>query len=464
MPAQTPQGKKGSENKGKEKRKPVRRDPEKRREQNLRAQRKYREKLRERLDRLEALAEAAARSRGVENPPAVGTVSSKAAGTPAGGLSSSTTHPAAENLPSLDAAGVSAPSVSMANRGECQQFFPQSYEISSELAIWDPTTQISHFDEIPSVLGMWDTTAYTPQPDQPPSLALQCPSTHDTPSALSISDSTTLLSQSKPTPSALTSLDSPTHVDPSLITRGTYNDAPGLWWTTTFNCGCSKPHFQIQSKSPQSFSCGDFRVIRLQPSAPAADPYANNIRIDVICTISALFTLSDHVGIAEDVLCMDEAPSPFFRSDAESADNTVKENIVSTVRELFKKTLKPDLRPNKEQITVKHHPAIDIMPFPTLRKNLIIHQEEYDEDEFFHDFLTGLVCWGGAGIGKRDRDTSTGFVSTGTPWDFRSWEARTWFLKKYWALLGGDEGEIPRQTEWWRSIRGDEALEIEALG
>ena len=58
------------------------------------------------------------------------------------------------------------------------------------------------------------------------------------------------------------------------------------------------------------------------------------------------------------------------------------------------------------------------------------HQEEIDGDELFHDMLTGLVCWGGAGIGKKDREASTGYASTGTPWDVRSWEARVWFFEE----------------------------------
>ncbi|KAI4121308.1 MAG: hypothetical protein LQ338_006439 [Usnochroma carphineum] len=152
--------------------------------------------------------------------------------------------------------------------------------------------------------------------------------------------------------------------------------------------------------------------------------------------------------------------SPFFCSSAESADDMVKANMICTVQGIFN-TLKPDLRPSREQITVKHHPYIDILPFPTLRKNLIAHQEAIDEDEFFYDMLTGLVCWGGAGIGRKDREDSTGYTSTGTPWDCRSWEARVWFLKKYWTLLGGEDGELVRQSEWWRSVRGDDALDME---
>ena len=86
-----------------------------------------------------------------------------------------------------------------------------------------------------------------------------------------------------------------------------------------------------------------------------------------------------------------------------------------------------------------------------------MHQKEIDEDEFLNDTLTGLVCWGGAGTVKRDPDNVTGHAATGTPWDMRSWEAKVWFLKKYWRLLGGEEGELVRQSEWWRSVRGEEA-------
>ena len=170
-----------------------------------------------------------------------------------------------------------------------------------------------------------------------------------------------------------------------------------------------------------------------------------------------------HVGITEEMICAEKSLSPFFWPTAESADDMVKAYAIHTSQEIFK-ILKPDLRPSSEQITIRHHPYIDILPFPTLRSNLIAHQEEIDEDEFFHDMLNGLVCWGGAGVGKKDREESTGYASTGTPWDVRSWEARTWFLKKYWNLLGGEDGELVRQSEWWRNIRGDDMLDMEVHG
>ncbi|KAM6516357.1 hypothetical protein FALCPG4_014541 [Fusarium falciforme] len=39
----------------------------------------------------------------------------------------------------------------------------------------------------------------------------------------------------------------------------------------------------------------------------------------------------------------------------------------------------------------------------------------------------GLVCWGLISESGMDR---------GTPWDRRSWEAKGWFLRKWWWLVG----------------------------
>ena len=265
------------------------------------------------------------------------------------------------------------------------------------------------------------------------------------------------------TPAALSIWDPTTNVDPSLLVHDEKRDAPGPYLTTTIDCGCGSAHIQIQTQGPDSWSHGKFTVLNLGPSATAADPYANHLRVETLCNTAALSTLAMCVGITQEMLCADQSLSPFFSSSTVWADDLVKANMVCTVQSVFK-ILKPDLRPSREQIVIQHHPYLDIIPFPTLRKNLITHQQDIDEDEVFHDMLTGLVCWGGAGMGRRDRDISTGNATTGTPWDFRSWEARSWFLKKYWTLLGGEDGELVRQSEWWRSMRGDDPLEIELHG
>ncbi|KAI3082961.1 hypothetical protein CBS147353_2556 [Aspergillus niger] len=392
-----------SESVGEKKRKPLRRDPEKRRQQNIQAQRRYREKLRERLGRLEALAESAGQTLAIKSTPAAGIQPSGAI--TASGLPNTSSSIVPKTLPLYDASDVSVPSTSVATLGNCQQLIPASAESPSALYTSDSTiTPYLYSDESPSALTVWD----------PPSC-----------------------------------------VDPSLLVSDKPSDSLELYWTTTIDCGCTSPHFRIQTECPDLLGHNEVRVFRFGTNTTTADPYTNSLRIDRVCTIAAILDLVRHVGVTEEALCADESLSPFFRPTAVMVDEAAKRNLIRTVQETFK-SLKPDLRPFQEQITIEHHPMIDILPFRTLRRNLITRQHDIDEDEFFDDMLSGLVCWGGAGIGKRDRQVSTGYASTGTPWDVRSWEAKVWFLKKYWSLLGGEDGELVRQSEWWRSIRGDD--------
>lgn len=252
--------------------------------------------------------------------------------------------------------------------------------------------------------------------------------------------------------------DSMTSVDPSLLMASKRNDDSDPYWTTKIGCGCPRSHVLVQTQGPEPFAFGHVKILGFgRGPPPLADPYTNSFRVESICTVNALYSLGLHIGATEEMLCAEESISPFFRSSAESADDTVKAKVTGTVQRIFN-TIKPDLRPNQEQVSVKHHVYIDILPFPTLRKNLITQQDKFDEDEFFHDLIPGLVCWGRGGMGNRDRreDCSNGYVPTGTPWDARSWEATAWFLKKYWYMLGGEDGELVRQSEWWRAMRGDD--------
>ncbi|EEQ30949.1 hypothetical protein McanMca71_003502 [Microsporum canis] len=417
---------------GTDKRKPTRRDPEKRRQQNIRAQRKYREKLRERMSYLEELAAS--------------TQSGNAGTTPVTATSQPETVEAQESPNILEDAisdgsishSASTLSVSCSSppswaQAEWQLLLPQPDDIQGLNTLGDSTIYTSQLDDTISPESMRNSTALS-SPSNNPSLALDTwGSMIDMPGASS-------------TPSI------PTSVDGSLIIYDKYDHCFQSDWAATIDCGCSSPHFQIETQGLNPFYTGNIRILRFERSA--ADPYANNLRLEQLCTLSAIHDLGLHVGISEAAVCADESLSPFFRPIMESTDDTDKESAITEVKQMYK-VLKPDLRPNCEQITIQHHPYIDILPFPTLRKNLITHQAEVDEDEFFFDMLSGLVCWGGAGIGRKDRDSSTGYASTGTPWDVRSWEAKAWFQQKYWSLLGGEDGELVRQSEWWCSIRGD---------
>ncbi|EHK16206.1 uncharacterized protein TRIVIDRAFT_127331, partial [Trichoderma virens Gv29-8] len=400
MPSQSLEAPQQDRSSLKHKKKPVRRDKEKRRQQNIQAQKKYRkclssvtntlvsqmrEKQRQRLETLEAIAASARQNHAIERP----SQSTNPSELP--------THNCSSN--SLDH-GISKPL--------------SSFGIGNSPPISSPPA---------STPGEW-------QLQLPPSNT-----THSLP----------------PSPT----WDSCTLVGSSFLIHDKTRQGSSPYWTKTIDCGCLTPHVRLRTRDP--YSNNDMQVISFSADGVAADPYMSNvIRIERVCIATALYTLMKYVGIEEGIFCADDSPSPFYRPGLEIADDAMRDRTIGMVQQMFK-TLKPDLRPIAEQITVEHHPYIDILPFPTLRRNLIIHQNEIDEDEFLNDTLTGLVCWGGAGTTKRDPDSVTGHAVTGNLWDVRSWEAKVWFLKKYWWLLGGEEGELVRQSEWWQSVRGEEA-------
>ncbi|KAF9772504.1 hypothetical protein IL306_009787 [Fusarium sp. DS 682] len=204
------------------------------------------------------------------------------------------------------------------------------------------------------------------------------------------------------------------------------NTAPVLF----FNCGCPTLHIPNHSKEI------------LLPVIP--DPYKNNLQIDIICIISAMLENCLSLGITRSMYCSDDSISPFYRAHADSDPNP--EAIITSVQR-GSRTLHFDLRPTRKQVIVKHHPFIDVIPFKDIRDNIIDKMSDMDEDEFFHDSLNHLTCWGGI---KN--------AHTGTPWDSRSWEATEEFILKWSYIVGGDEGELARNSRWWRSLCGERAV------
>ncbi|KAL8663895.1 MAG: hypothetical protein Q9202_003444 [Teloschistes flavicans] len=384
-----PQSQSSSDKASTDKRRPVRRDPEKRRQQNIQAQKKYREKLKKRLDHLEHLETLAASVAEVGRRVIPGATPATCPSTaPTSQLfpfnSTTTEHESScphRGRNSNDRSDAS--SVDFSDLGLSASIPSAS---SSDITLWDPTTPID-----------------------------------------------------------------PSHLIPDMDDLASTSHQ---YWFSYVDCGCFRPHVQISSAGPRQYR--DVKVLNPEPNPFPADLYANALRVERVCIVQAILSNCLHIGITEDMFCDDDAISPFYRPSGDTVDDSGSDRVVKTIQGIFK-TLKQDVRPIREQITTMHSPVIDVLPFPTLRKNLIKSGSAVDEDELYDDLLNGLVCWGGAGVGRRDRDCSTGNISTGTPWDSRSWEARTWFLQKYWALLGGEEGELVRQSEWWRNMRGDEA-------
>ncbi|RBR19065.1 uncharacterized protein FIESC28_05736 [Fusarium coffeatum] len=197
-----------------------------------------------------------------------------------------------------------------------------------------------------------------------------------------------------------------------------------------FNCGC--PTLHVPNTSMEV----------LLPVIP--NPYKNNLQMDIICIISAMLENCLSLGITRSMYCAEEAVSPFFRAHVQ--EDPSSQAIVASVQR-GARGLHFDLRPTQTQIVTDHHPFIDTIPFKEVRDNIIKYMSSDEEDEFFHDSLNHLTCWGGING-----------AHTGTPWDARSWEATEEFIQKWSNIVGGEEGELARNSQWWRSLRGERTI------
>jgi hypothetical protein len=171
------------------------------------------------------------------------------------------------------------------------------------------------------------------------------------------------------------------------------------------------------------------------------DPYSNTLQLFKLPVVDAYIYNAHAIGLLEENFYMPEFPSPFYRSVADASN-------ISTIQTALSEGIPPHLQPTPEQIMYPHLPFFDILPFPSLRSRAIML---WSFDPPLLDYLDlkkdiareGLVCW------HADR------TGNGNPRDMRSWEAEPWFLKKWWTLLGGRNGEAWEQTKWWREFRGD---------
>ncbi|PNP59010.1 hypothetical protein THARTR1_01258 [Trichoderma harzianum] len=177
------------------------------------------------------------------------------------------------------------------------------------------------------------------------------------------------------------------------------------------------------------------------------DLHANTIRITQMSFVAAVLYNATMLGISAPEMFAHDTESHFYAS-RKTLDGM--EDVADQVAFI---NIKDDLKPTQNQLTHRHHPYIDTLPFRTFRERLIalINAEPsiINMDELCHDLQSdGVICWGsGAG---------TGTGHSGAPWDIRSWEVRPWFLKKYWMITEGIEGEMYQQARWWCEMRGEE--------
>ncbi|KAK8875286.1 hypothetical protein PGQ11_005800 [Apiospora arundinis] len=108
------------------------------------------------------------------------------------------------------------------------------------------------------------------------------------------------------------------------------------------------------------------------------------------------------------------------------------------------------LLPTSMQLSTKHHPWLDLFPFPKLRDNLLLASavlSPEDEQRLFDDIMEP----GGAG------SEWGGLVVWGEPWDPQSWEISLPFLRR-WGWLVSDSPEIVTSTNYWREQRGEKPI------
>jgi hypothetical protein len=204
-------------------------------------------------------------------------------------------------------------------------------------------------------------------------------------------------------------------------------------------------------------------------SWPGFSLHANFLRLQGENSLAACLAIAASLGITQQSYIEDH-PSPFYLSfgDFDSASLAPGTELGGTrpshpespaltdqsppslhsCRSLAK--IKPDLRPTHTQLVTPHPSYLDCIIYPSFRDRAIelSAANKLDHLELFNDIINdGLVCWGSA--------NKTG-MENGVAWSMRSWEARPWFLKKWWFLAGGEDEEVWQSSRWWWSMRGED--------
>jgi hypothetical protein len=179
------------------------------------------------------------------------------------------------------------------------------------------------------------------------------------------------------------------------------------------------------------------------------DIYTNNFRWKQFSTVAAIRANAESIGLTFEEITHPKSVSPFYYA------STLPKDQNQIICSAGFQGIKPHLRPTETQLNYPHHPWLDIFPCPIFRDRYIrlvaMGPSVFNADEFCMDLQNGgIICWGSHSGERHDASGS------GAPWDMRSWEAQPWFLKKWWFVLGGEEGGFFQQSRWWHESRGDQ--------
>lgn len=168
--------------------------------------------------------------------------------------------------------------------------------------------------------------------------------------------------------------------------------------------------------------------------SPSPDPMADSLL--PLLQFNLFRGLMDNMkmlGFTLSTACDDDSISPFGSNPSYNI-NTVFD-------------IPSYLKPTETQLTVMHHPWLDLFPLPRLRDNLVNAGDDWDDEALCLD----MIGQGGAPSGKG------GIILWGEPWDPRNWELTEAFVKKWRWVFAGCE-EMIRSSNYWRAKRGERPM------
>ena len=172
----------------------------------------------------------------------------------------------------------------------------------------------------------------------------------------------------------------------------------------------------------------------LGTGSPRADLYLTLIQFNVW---RALISNMADLKFGREWYESEEAISPHFEDKQGHRDRETREFSL----------VPQHLRPTDLQRRIRHHPWIDLLPFPQLRDNLLLAEGMYDETDLCNDLLEFI------GVSHEN----TGLIVWCNPWDTSGWEVSESFLVKWgWVLVGCDD--LLTSTQMWRARRGEPPL------
>ncbi|KAJ4992065.1 hypothetical protein SVAN01_02386 [Stagonosporopsis vannaccii] len=157
------------------------------------------------------------------------------------------------------------------------------------------------------------------------------------------------------------------------------------------------------------------------------------IRLNVLNALARNATL---MGFPPEGLCSEDMISPYNEEGPEPCGLTRRLSMC------------PDtLAPTTLQRGVRHHPWIDLFPFPNFRDNILraTHAGLLNEDDLCIDLLN---------VEAEDLGTRPALMVWGESSDIWGWEANISFFRKWGWLVRGCP-EILEVSNYWREKRGE---------